>query len=69
LPIGSSTTSRCRWRSICPCVEHYVRQDDGSWRVTETDGLDTEIALPRLDAALPLSEVYLDVSFESDENQ
>jgi len=52
-----------------PHVEHYVRQDDGSWRFTETDGLDAEIDLPSLDAALPLSEIYLDVSFESDENQ
>ena len=47
-----------------PHVEHYVRQDDGSWRFTETDGLDAEIDLPSLDAALPLSELYLDIAFE-----
>ncbi len=52
-----------------PHVEHYVRQDDESWRFTETDGLDAEIDLPSLDASLPLSEIYLDVSFESDENE
>ena len=52
-----------------PHLEHYVRQDDGSWRFTETDGLDAEIDLPTLDASLPLSEIYLDVSFESDENE
>jgi len=52
-----------------PHVEHYVRQDDGSWRFTETDGLDAEIDLPTLDATLPLTEIYLDVSLESDENE
>jgi Uma2 family endonuclease len=51
-----------------PHVEHYVRQDDASWRFTETDGLDAEIDLPSLDATLPLSEIYLDVAFDSDEN-
>ncbi|PQJ36502.1 hypothetical protein BSZ35_14230 [Salinibacter sp. 10B] len=49
-----------------PHVEHYVRQDDGSWRFTETDGLDAEIDLPSLDAALPISEIYLDVSFDDE---
>ena len=48
-------------------VEHYVRQE-ASWRFTETDGVDAEIDLPSLDATLPLSEIYRDVSFESDEN-
>ncbi len=52
-----------------PYVEHYVRRDEASWRFTETDGLDAEIDLPTLDATLPLTEIYLDVSFESDENQ
>ena len=52
-----------------PHVEHYVRQGDGSWRFVETDGRDAEIDLPTLDASLPLSEVYLDVSVESDETE
>lgn len=52
-----------------PHVEHYVREDETSWHFTETDGLDAEIEYPTLDAALPLSEVYLDVSIESDENE
>jgi Uma2 family endonuclease len=49
-----------------PHVEHYVRQDDGSWRFTESDDLDTDITCPSLDVTLPLTEVYLDVSFDSD---
>lgn len=51
-----------------PHVEHYSRQDDGSWRFIETDDLDTEITCPSLDVTLPLTEVYLDVSFDSDES-
>lgn len=52
-----------------PHVEHYVREDETSWHFTETDGLDAEIECPSLDAALSLSEIYRDVSFESDENE
>jgi len=52
-----------------PHVEHYVREDDEGWHFTEADGLDAEIDLPTLDAALPLSEIYRDISFESDENE
>jgi len=44
-----------------PHVEHYVRQDDASWRFTETDGLNAAITLPSVEAELPLAEVYLDV--------
>jgi len=44
-----------------PHVERYVRQDDGSWRLTDTDGLDATITLPSIEAELPLDEVYLDV--------
>ncbi len=50
-----------------PHVEHYVRQDDASWRFTETDGLDATITLPSVEAELPLSEVYLDV-FEGEKS-
>lgn len=44
-----------------PHIEHYVRQDDGSWRLTDTDGLDATVTLPTIGVDLPLSEVYLDV--------
>lgn len=47
-------------------VEHYVRQDDGSWRLTDTDGLDATIILPSIEAELPLDEVYLDVLEDED---
>ena len=49
-----------------PHVEHYVQQDDASWRFTETDGLDASITCPSVEAELPLAEIYLDV-FEKEE--
>lgn len=39
-------------------IEHFVRQDDGSWRLTEADGTAATLALPMIDCALPLAEVY-----------
>lgn len=52
-----------------PHIEHYVRQDDGSWRLTDTDGLEATITLPSIEAELPLNEVYLDVFEDEDSSQ
>lgn len=52
-----------------PHVEHYVRQDDEGWHLTETDGLDATIPLPFIKAELPLSEVYLDVLDEEEPSE
>ena len=46
-----------------------MRQGDGSRRFPETDGLDAKIDCPSLDATLPISEIDLDVSFDSDEHE
>lgn len=51
-----------------PHVEHYVRQDEESWRFTEMDGLDREMSCPSIDATFPLDEIYLDV-FDPEENE
>lgn len=45
-------------------VEHYVRQDDGSWKFTATSDLDGTITLPSLGCELPLAEIYDKVTFE-----
>lgn len=47
-------------------VEHYTRQDDGSWRLTETDDAGAEIRLPSIDCALRLQDVYEKVPLEQD---
>jgi Uma2 family endonuclease len=47
-------------------VEHYTRQDDGSWRLTETDDPNAEIDLPSIDCTLRLAEVYEKVPLEGE---
>jgi len=36
-----------------------------AYKSSKTDGLDAKIDCPSLDATLPISEIYLDVSFDS----
>ena len=43
------------------------RKSDDRWGADEVAGLDATIDLPEIDAALPLAELYLDVSFDPDE--
>lgn len=45
-------------------AEHHVRQDDGSWRLTETDDPEAEIHLPAIGCILRLEEVYEKVRFD-----
>ena len=45
-------------------VEHFQRQADGSWRLTEADGLDESITLDSIGCVLPLAEVYAKVTLE-----
>ena len=41
-----------------PLVEHYVRQQDGSWSYSSASDLSEAINLPSIDCLLPLSEIY-----------
>jgi Uma2 family endonuclease len=41
-----------------PQVEHYARQEDGRWLLTDAQGLDAALDLPALGCRLALSEVY-----------
>ena len=45
-------------------VEHYVRQDDGSWKFTAASDLGAKIPLPSLGCELLLAEIYDRVTFE-----
>lgn len=49
-------------------VEHYTRQDDGSWRLTETDDPQAEVRLPSIGCTLRLEEVYEKVLPKEAEN-
>jgi len=40
------------------CIEHYSRQDDGSWLLREYSGDGASVPIARLGIHLPLAEVY-----------
>lgn len=48
-----------------PYVEHYVRQPDNRWLLSEADGLHTTLHLPSLDCHLALTAVYDKVDLAS----
>jgi Uma2 family endonuclease len=41
-----------------PHVEHYSKQDDGSWVLREHDGLEATINIARLGARIALADLY-----------
>jgi len=45
-------------------IEQYVRQADGSWRLTETGDPEAMIELVSLDCQLPVALIYEKVPFE-----
>jgi Uma2 family endonuclease len=45
-------------------VERFVRQDDGTWVLSETNEIDDTIRLATLDCALPLAEIYFKVQLK-----
>lgn len=47
-----------------PQLEHYVRQENGRWLLTERSGMDTSIELPATGCTLALADVYAKVDFE-----
>ena len=51
-----------------PQVERFVRQSDGSWLLTVFKGLEAGLELATLGCALPLSEIYEDVTFGPEES-
>ncbi|MCI0488660.1 MAG: Uma2 family endonuclease [Blastocatellia bacterium] len=47
-------------------VERFVRQDDGTWVLHETNSLDDTVELTSVGCRLPVSEIYLKVRFETE---
>jgi Uma2 family endonuclease len=39
-------------------LEHFSRQPDGSWSLTEVSGLDASLDIASIDCRVPLAEVY-----------
>ena len=51
-----------------PCIERFVRQEDGSWIRELYEGVDSLLKLNSLECVLPLSKVYSKVEFDSGED-
>ncbi len=49
-----------------PRIERYLRQDDGTWILTNATGLGASLQLASVDATLALADVYEKMSFESE---
>lgn len=39
-------------------VDHFLRETDGTWRLSTSRGLDAVVRFPSVDAAVPLAEIY-----------
>lgn len=50
-----------------PKVEHFTRQNAYQWLLTIYEGLDAVLTLPKLNANLPLSAFYTNVTFGESE--
>ena len=49
-----------------PFIEHYTRQDNGQWVLTEVMGLDAVLRLLSIGCDLPLTAIYERVEFAPD---
>lgn len=48
-------------------VERFLRQDDGTWLLTDAAGLDASLELASVACTLALAEVYEKVTFEAED--
>jgi Uma2 family endonuclease len=46
-------------------IEHFVKQPDGSWRMTEANGPEGNILLSSIGCVLPLADAYNKVTLET----
>jgi Uma2 family endonuclease len=51
-----------------PRIERFLRQDDGTWNLTDVSGMDGSLQLASIDAVLKLADVYQKVTFEADDD-
>ena len=48
-------------------IEHYIRQNDDQWLLSDYTGLGTTLTLPSIGCTLALADVYEKVTFEDEE--
>jgi hypothetical protein len=46
-----------------PLVEHFIRQDDGSWKLFTYAGLETSVVIESINCRLSLEEIYDRIEF------
>jgi Uma2 family endonuclease len=51
-----------------PHVEHFLRNEDRTWTLTEVSGLEAKLSLPTLGIEMSLLEIFDKVDFNSDES-
>lgn len=49
-----------------PYIEHFRRNDDDTWTLTDVTGLDDVLKLPTINCTLTLADVYEKVTFADD---
>lgn len=49
-----------------PRVEHYIKQENGSWVLREYHGLDKSFTIESIEVTLNLAEIYDRIEFEED---
>jgi Uma2 family endonuclease len=47
-------------------IEHYIRQDDGQWLLSDTTDIDAIVTLPSINCTLKLADVYENINFEAE---
>ncbi|MEK7830161.1 MAG: Uma2 family endonuclease, partial [Acidobacteriota bacterium] len=52
-----------------PLIEHFQRQSNGQWLMTEVAGLENELHISSINCRLKLAEVYDRVNFDSPSEQ
>ncbi|MBW3625341.1 MAG: Uma2 family endonuclease [Armatimonadetes bacterium] len=50
-----------------PWVEHFNRQPDGRWVLTETGDMEDRVALPSIGAEIRLTDIYENVEFPAED--
>jgi Uma2 family endonuclease len=51
-----------------PHVEHYKRQEDGSWSLADVTAMDSKVELHSIECTLAMADIYRKVNFEADED-
>jgi hypothetical protein len=52
-----------------PIIDHYHRQEDGTWALRPIEGLAAHLNLPSIDCTVPLADVYERVVFRATEEE